>query len=79
MRCQLVTYIREKNGIKNTFVIDNMFSFQVAIDIIRNDKDPEQKKLWMNANIIGQMERNNPNRAKLVSKTRSIWTYSPNA
>ena len=43
MRSQLVTYIREKNGIKNTFVIDNMFSFQVAIDIIRNDKDLEHK------------------------------------
>ena len=43
MRSQLVTYIREKNGIKNTFVIDNMFAFQVAIDIIRNDKVPEQK------------------------------------
>ena len=25
----------------NTFVIDNIFSFQIAIDIIRNDEDPK--------------------------------------
>ena len=31
----------EKNGIEILFVINNIFSFQVTIGIIRNDEDPK--------------------------------------
>ena len=61
-------------------IINNIFSFQMAMDIMRKDEDQEPqivdecwKKEW-----LAKMERNNPNRAKLVSKTRSTWTCSSN-
>ena len=33
--------IIEKNEIQNKVLINNIFSFQVALDIIRNDEDSE--------------------------------------
>ena len=43
MRSQLITYIWDKKKDHNTLVIDNIFSFQVIIDIIRNDENLEPK------------------------------------
>ena len=40
MRSQLFTYIWKKWD-WNTLVINNIFSFQIAVDIIRNDEDPK--------------------------------------
>ena len=43
----------------NDIVINNSFVFQVALDIIRNDKDPNHK-MWKNVDIklIGQNGKN---------------------
>ena len=64
---------------RSDIIIDNIFAFQVATDIMRNDEYQEPQtvnecqkmKDWQNG-------RSNPNRAKLVNKTKGIWTCSSN-
>ena len=65
---------------RNNIVINNIFAFQVAFDIIRNDEDLKQRNVeeCRHRNDWPKMERNYTSRVKLINKTRSFLTCSPN-
>ena len=70
----------EKNGIE-ILVIDNIFSFQIPFDIIRNDEDPkvetmnecQYRKDWP------KWKEYILKKIRLIRKMRSIQTCSPDA
>ena len=72
-------HMREKWD-RNNIVINNIFAFQVAFDIIRNDEDLKQRNVeeCRHRNDWPKMERNYTSRVKLINKTRSFLTCSPN-
>ena len=77
----LISYVHnEYQCDQNDVVIDNIFVFQVALDIIRNDRDPEPQNVEKcRHRIVGvKMERSYAGILKLVNETRIFWTYSPN-
>ena len=53
--------------------MDNVFSFQVTIDIIRNDNDLNHK-VWKNVDMenMAKIERSYPSRIRFGGKIRSI-------
>ena len=80
--CEIsVSYVQkgEKRD-RNNIVINNIFAFQVAFDIIRNDEDTKQRNVeeCRHRNDWPKMERSYTSRVKLINKTRSFLTCSPN-
>ena len=57
-------------------IIDNIFAFQVAMNIMRNDEyqEPQTVNECQKMNDWPKMERNNPNGAKLVNK-REVFGF----
>ncbi|RVX05857.1 hypothetical protein CK203_023751 [Vitis vinifera] len=80
--CEIsVTYVHTgEKWDRNNIVINNIFAFQVAFDIIRNDEDPEPRNVeeCRYRNDWTKMERSYTGRVKLINKMRSFWTCSPN-
>ncbi|KAL6315188.1 hypothetical protein AAG906_037420 [Vitis piasezkii] len=79
--CEIsISYVHTgEKGDRNNIVINNIFAFQVASNIIRNDKDPEPR------NVEECQHRNDwtkwkeaIGRVKLINKMRSFWICSPN-
>ena len=73
MRSQLSTYIWKKWN-WNTLVIGNIFSFQVAIDTVRNYEDPKPKTMdkCQHKKKLAKMERIYSDKIRLIWKIRSI-------
>ena len=69
----------EKKWNRNNIVINNIFTFQVASNIIKNNEDPKAQNLeecrhrndWPKWKEVIQAELNS-------NKTRSFWTCCPN-
>ena len=72
-----MSHTRETNN-HSDIIIDYIFAFQVAMDIMRNDEDqkPQTVDECQKMNDWPKWKEAIQNRAKVVTKTRGIWTYS---
>ena len=70
----------EEKWDRNNIAINNIFTFQVASDIIRNDDDLEPRNVeeCRHRNDWLKMERSYISKVKLIKKMRSFWTCSSN-
>ena len=64
---------------QNKVVINNIFVFQVALDIIINYENLEPQNVEnVDKEMTGQHGKKLCRKKKLINETRRFWTYSPN-
>ena len=64
---------------QNKIVINNIFIFQVALDIIINYENPEPQNVEnVDKEMTGLHGKKLCRKKKLINEMRRFWTYSPN-